>query len=427
MRPLYGYHDALAPRIMIEADDTFSSDILAYITKFEFESDATKSSQLKLTVANPQFRWTEDPRLQVGIKFRVCWGYPTDMSEVFTTSIMKAKPTFPDGGTMPVIDLVAFDLRHGMTAGSEPKNWGSISSSEVAKRIANEYNFGTDVEESGDDRKKARIQPAGVNDFMFVQQLAAKLNFACYLDNDVLHFHSYRLNETPVLEFTYYNDSRGTIIEFTPEVDMNKPSGVKVVGATSTESKEKEADGKDPIPSGMISLQRFVSDGSRIRAHEAPIKAADGTHHMRLMNISSFEERQAALQRQANAAAQKINMSAVKASMKVVGTPRLKANQMIRISGVGKAYSGNWYVVTAKHVISPTGTTYITELKLSRNALNKKVPAKAEGKEEPTGKDLDALAGDVGTGYILRVDKKNIHSQYVKGSRDTVAKKVGVR
>jgi hypothetical protein len=242
----------------------------------------------------------------------------------------------------------------------------------------------------------------------------------------VLHFHSYRLNESPALEFIYYNDSRGTILEFSPEVDMNKPGGVKVVGSTPTESKEKEAEGKDRMPDGTVSLQRFVDGRSKIRAHETPKTAADGSHHDRLMNIGAFEDRQANLQRAANAAAQKINMSAIKASMKVVGTPRLKANQMIRIAGVGKAYSGNWYVVTAKHVISPTGSTYVTELKLSRNSLNK--AKKPDGSENnPTEKDLDTLAGDIGSGHILRIDKGSIHAQYVKGSGVEVSKKAGVR
>jgi phage protein D len=441
MRPTYSYHDVMAPRIYLEASGALAQDILQYVTKFEFESDAAKATTLKLTVANPDFKFTEDKRLKTGVSFKVCWGYPTDMSPVQKVTITRAKPTFPSGGTMPTIELVAFDLRYDMTVGSNPKNWGKVSSSEVARKIAETYGFNTDIDDSGDARKRDRIQPIGSNDFMYLQALAKPLFFACYLDGNVLHFHKYRTGQTPSLEFVYFNDDRSTVIEFTPEVNMNKPGGVKAVGASPKDNKTINVESKSGIPQmGHTPIDRFTGPGnSNIRAHqglqyweltpELAEKTAIGMANMQHRLMLPTEERDPSLaSKLAAAAAGKLDMAAVKATLKVIGTPRLKANEVIRLSGVGSEYSGNWYVVTAKHTISPTGSTYVTELKLSRNALNKKKANQPTDADKAIMNDKATVdAGDTGYSqkHIQRITVDGrIKAVEKGGTQSMVARKI---
>jgi phage protein D len=57
----------------------------------------------------------------------------------------------------------------------------------------------------------------------------------------------------------------------------------------------------------------------------------------------------------------------VEAQGECVGSPLIRAGETIEIAGVGKTFSGIYYVISAKHTLGPSG--YQTRFEVTRNSL----------------------------------------------------------
>jgi phage protein D len=360
------YTELFGPRFFLEADGALARDIIPYITRFEYDEEENKISTMRIVVANPYFRFKDDPRFKEGARFRVRFGYPGDFSDVKNAVISRALSHYPSGG-VPTIDMVAFNLEKDLNKTANPYNYGPVSSSSIATIVAKRYSFATDIEESNDGRRQHRVQPAGVSDIQYLFSLANKLNWDCYIQGATLHFHKKRYDSASALEFIYYTDRKGTLLSFNPEVNMNKPPATKVAGADSRGGKAADA-GRPPAPKPNVLLD--TENGTvgpliwgTTNQNQTPVAQPGETGIV----SSSAESDKRVIAIHGNAKASKIDMSAIKASAEVIGTPRITSRTMIRISGVDQQYSGNWRVSKCTHVIEPKGV-YKTNLSLKRDA-----------------------------------------------------------
>jgi phage protein D len=389
--PVHSYTEVLGPRVYLEANSAMAADLMPMLSKFEFTDDEKKANVVHMTFSDPYHTLVDDPRFASGASYRCCWGYPSDLSPMVGVTLARVKPSFK-GGVCPM-EAVAFDVRLEMTKTSNARNWGAVSSSYVAHGVASSYGFLTDIEESSDSRKQSRVQPAGTTDWSYLMSLAEKLNWDCYVDEQVLHFHHKRYEDSPLLTFIYYTDPSSTMLDFSPEVDLNKAASTGSAGADPKRSKGAASNGAaaaNGASPGMYQISteqpkgKLLVPGTSVKsAGGGPITSASPESSAKVTGIH------------AGAESQKLDMKAVKASIKVIGTPRLRAKMMIRILGVGKSYSGNWRVVSTKHTIVSGGAfPYITEAKLERGALNKgKVDDKTKKPNDKGGANDGAGGG----------------------------------
>lgn len=332
------------------------------VTKFEYIEDEKNVDQLHLTMVNEGLYYTDSSLFVEGLQFQVRWGYPGDFSDMRTATIVKAAADFPQSG-IPTIELVAFDLRRNMNRGSAAKNWGKVQSSDIAKAIANKYNFDYDIEFSYDARPQDRIQTVNDTDLHYLMSLASVLNWDCYLDGNVLHFHHKRYEAAPVLSFTYYTDSLGTMLSFRPEVNLNKPPAAGASGVDTATQKPTSKAGKNATQLGFYDIsteqnKKFNASVTGISYENSPLLKPSAETAANVINAH------------ADAVKQRIDMQAVKAAGLFVGTPRLRARSIITLNGVGQLYSGNWRVASVRHTILPQGAVYTCQVGLTRNGLS---------------------------------------------------------
>lgn len=395
---IHGYNEVYQARYFIEAEGQIANDIARNITSFTYSQDAKGADTLTIVVANPDLTLIDDPRFQAGVRFRVRWGYPGDFSETRNVIISKAKPSFAKG--TPSITMVAFDLRVEINKKAKPFNWGNKSSSDIAQAIAKRWGLGMVIEDSKDARSnQQRTQPVGTTDIQYLMSLADKINYDCYIDDTVLHYHPKKYNDPPVLTFIYYTSGVGTVLSFDPEVKMSKPQGAGVKGANQKDAHPTGGKGNDDqTPKmGARRVQADIQQGTAmVVAGGLQGKIPKGAGGDAVTHPTAEADKKNVRQ-QANALQSKIDMSAVKAKLTVIGAPRVKAHLNIRIEGVGKTYSGNWRVETCSHKIDAKGV-YVTEMGLTRNALN-------AGKKKVAGHVNDSKgggAGDAGDGGASR-------------------------
>lgn len=389
--PVAGYLKFFGPRFFIEADGEIATDIAAAVTKLEYKDDEKNSDQLTITVENRGLRFTDDPRFREGVRLRVRWGYANDLSASRQCVMARAKPSFPSNG-VPTIQMIAFDVRQVLNRTGNPKNWGPVQSSDVARKVAERYKLDIDIEDSDDARKEDRVQAANCTDMQFLLSLADPLNWDCYIEGTTLHFHKKRFDAPPVFEFVYYRSSTGTLLSFDPSVKMNKPSKTGKAGADGKTGKSKEEEGKgEEANLGWFQINtnegqgQVVASSPRAQGSRSGESSTDGAGsgimggvqrlvravRGKILVAASPETNDKVLKKHANGRQGKIDMKAVEASAQMIGTPRLRARQNVKISGVEKTYDGNWRIKSSTHIIVPSGQIYTVSCALTRNALNK--------------------------------------------------------
>jgi phage protein D len=349
---LQSYTQVYGPRFYLEANGTLAQDLMPYIFHFEYEDHDTKTDVLKLKVLNPGLMWKDDPRFQEGASWACRFGYLTDISDIKNIVISKAKPHFPQSG-IPTIEMVAFNLQQPLNKKANPKNWGVCQSSDIAGQIAMRYGFTTDIESSNDSRSQHRIQTAGVSDIQYLIGLAAKLNWDCYIEGTVLHFHHKRFESPATLSFQYFTDGTGTLLKFEPEVNMNAAATTGAAGTSTQTGTGAAVAGNSAPPAGRA----YNFDQQTLAV--GPVHAVDGESGI---THPSPESDPRVIGIHGAAIAQKVDMHAAKAHCEIIGTPRFRARTMVAITGVDHYYTGNWRIKGSKHVITTSGYKVTGEL-----------------------------------------------------------------
>lgn len=365
MEPKKSYLDLMGPRFFIEMDGKSIEDLLPHIVSFEYKDNDKKADELSIHFSNKSLLWQDDPRFLKGTKIKTRWGYPGgDVSTVRQMTVVGVELSM--NTDIPGIVLKAFDKRHEMSLKTSTKgrarNWGFKSSTDIARAIAKEHGLKFEGEDSKDARKEFRHQTANVNDVALLNNLADKLHWDFYVDGSTLHFHKKRLKSgvsDQNFEYTYFTDGRGTLLEFSTDLDLKKKAKTGQVGV-------------DPKTGKVISAHADATTTEDQKTGQySPIILSRGLIYREApFFVPTAETNKSIVDKHTKAEKGDEELKGLEASITVVGTPKLQSKTMVKISGVGRTYSGNWRVTEARHIIKPSGQVYITTCDMKRNALS---------------------------------------------------------
>ncbi|MEW6104854.1 MAG: contractile injection system protein, VgrG/Pvc8 family [Bacillota bacterium] len=362
--------ETYAPVVYIKVDGKRLPDELAErVLGLEFEDDAEKLPKLTVRFNNADLEITDHPLFAMGKKVQAQWGYiDGELSEPVTCTV-KAIRGFK------VRELVAYGEGHKLADKAKSRVWKNLKYSDIARQIAQEHNLKPVVE----DTKIAHEQVAQTNqtDLNFLKELAEKINFQCYEENGELHFHSKRLDAKPTLAFAYYNGEYGNLVNFEPvEKTLSEPNEVAVSGVDPMEKKPFIAKANDSnVERDAVAEGTYLYDGASGSETFKPGETGK--------KVASTARTPSEAKQQADAGFKKAEEETVEASIETVGEPRLRAKQVVTLYGLGKRYSGNWYVKNVRHVV---GQGYRCFATLERNATG---DPKAAGAKE-TGAKVNA-------------------------------------
>lgn len=359
--------DTYTPVYYIKMDGKrLPEDLAQRVTGIEFEDDAEKLPKLTIRFNNADLEITDHPLFAMGKKVQVQWGYiGGDLSQPLTFTV-KAIQGFK------VRELIAYGDGHKLAAKAKSRVWKNLKYSDIASRIAGEYGLKPVVE----DTKIALEQVAQTNqtDLNFLKELAEKVNFQCYEENGELHFHPKKFSAKPTLAFAYYNGEYGNLINFEPtEKTLAEPNEVAVAGVDPMEKKPYLAKANDSnVERDAVAEGTYLYDGASGTETFKPGETGKKT--------ASTAKTPSEAKQQADASFKKAEEETVEASIETIGTPSLRAKQVITLYGLGKRYSGNWYVKSVRHVL---GQGYRCSATLERNATG---APKAAGAKETNAK-----------------------------------------
>ena len=427
MSRLISYEEVGQSRFMLKVNGQDADDVVSVVKSAKIEEGSRKGLVLDVTVsclnpaeANFANSLLEDPRLYIGAKWDVRWGYLHDMSPLTKFIVKNFEPDFPEsGGVSAKLSLVGKDWYMGRE--SSARNWGRVNSSDIAHQVANAYSFRNMViEPSNDVRARAYVQPSNVSDFEYLQQLARRINFVCYVDSDTFYYRAEDWDSSPHLELAYYaGDPVSRLISFKPEVKEPPRARTRVSGDNAdddSENKDESVATDNRNHGGNV-----IVNGHDLTVHRAPDAATEE---------NSAEEEAPARRRIAEARQRNALENSNIGSAKTLGTPKLRRDTNVLLTGIGTILSGVWHITDVTHDIIQNGKCqYTCTLKTKRGAHRRSGNSNLHKIKVPNGGDFDKPVGPGGAPRVVIVDghvRENYRTNADPNSSTPLSRQLGI-
>lgn len=428
MSRLLTYDETMQAKFLLRVNGEDASDISYRISSVKIKEGSRKGLVLDVSISglNPEHINFEDDliddrRLYKGAKWNVRWGYLQDLSGITQFIVNSMEPDFAESGALTIkVSLVGKDWYMGRE--SSACNWGRVNSSDIARQIATRHGFTSVIIEDSNDARASRayIQPANVSDFEYLQQLGRRIGFVCYIDSNTFVYRTEDWDSSPHLELAWYSgDPNSRLLSFKPEVKEAKNGSTRANG----DSKDGTQDTKDDAVDALG--RRVTVDGHGNQNYVEGNRRAVTVDRERPTNTPQFARDEEGVCREVPTAEEeppaRRRIAAVKqtnalegvnaATAKTLGTPKLRKDTNVLITGVGVKLSGVWHITDVDHDLGDDGK-YNCTLKLKRGPHVKRRPAEVPNDactEASRSVSVVAVDGQSQENYRTQVDPNSLN------------------
>jgi phage protein D len=257
-----------------------------------------------------------------------------------------------------LLTVIAMDPSVLMNLEEKVRPWPDMSDSDIASAIFGEYGFTANVEDSqparSDDEQRT-IQRG--TDIQFLQQLSKRNGYECYVETSPTgtveaHFHPPETATKPQGVLTVNMGQDTNVSAFTVRNDMLRPTTVKVKGLDAESLSDQPAESQQQTDDGLGSGTALATDRPRV-----VLLTGNGLAKSGELQTAA----QAAVDRSGWAirAEGELNTSTYGAV--------LRAKRPVTVRGVGRVFSGTYYVDRVLHVFTAEG--WKQRFSIRRNAL----------------------------------------------------------
>lgn len=410
-------------------------DVTERVEDFTYDDNEAKVDTLKLSVRNDDCTQYDANVWAHGNEIEVSWGYVGDMGPARLCVINKTS-----GGLKMTIE--ANDRGCLLNKEKRVRTFGpQIKRSDVARTLAEEHGYGPDQQFIEDTEVVLeQVTQARMTDGELLRDMAKREGFELFVDFDGFHFHRRFLDQSPAYELTYYvggKDVRGegVITGWNVENDIYaKKAGAvdaKAVDPTKKSPIDLLVGNVDAKKGASLADEKLIISGISQKDGSATGDKIKGTGSKHLER--STEASAAAAKRAALGALLKNQLTAALLTVDAVGIPRFLAKGVVKISGIGKTLSGNYYITQVTHKVGAKG--YDMQVKCRRDGRSKglvsgvMVPPGNPTNNKPAAKQgKPGAEGSGGHGakeppLVLKIDTRSGEGKYVEGAgRETGTK-----
>lgn len=348
-------------------DQPASAGLLNAMRRVEMEDHASMAALLRLRLAvavkEDGSGWTLlDDELftrlsKITLSVTIGSGPAIPLIDAYVIEVDTDFSTEPNGSLLTVTAMDATVLMH---LEEKVKPWPNMMDSDVASSIFSDANYSfTPVVESTESTREEHDQTLiqRGTDIQFLQHLAERNGYECFVtsgDGGIEgHFHPPKHDGQPQGTLTVNMGAASNVNRFQARFDMLRPVTAK--GATL-----------DPDDA---SIQDGSADEATRDEEMGDTSSVPSDQPRRILLSQLAMSKAGEVQRYAQAIVDRSSWSIVAEgdlnTLAYGGV--LKAKQPVMVRGVGRAFSGRYYVERVRHSISGDGT-YVQKFTLRRNA-----------------------------------------------------------
>ncbi len=342
-----------------ELDPSSKGDVL----ELKVTMDLDNLTHFDLTVNNWDdkhltFKYSDTSTFDLGNSVQVQMGYAGGLIPMMHGLITSMTPRFPESGP-PTLVVGGEDrlvrLKDRKPQDGEQKKFVNMTDSAVVRVIAERNALVCKAQDTAE--KHDIVIQKNQDDATFLMERAKRIDFDCFVDVDpdtgldALYFQSPTDARDGRTVRVYVFEWGKSLINFSPALTLNRQVGKVTVKGwdPNTKSIIKYIAGPKDLPTsgggdnGPTAIQTRFQDREDIVVDQP---------------VTSQQEAQAL----ATALLRERAYNYITASGQVIGLPDLRPGDNIEVQGLGKRFSGQYYVTKVEHTLGSSG--YLTSFEV---------------------------------------------------------------
>ena len=347
--------DTLVPDVKVRIDGTaLSHDATSDVVSIHVLDDVNAAGMFTLTLLNWEHKemrvtWVDHDQFKEGNTVEIDMGYRDRMKTLFSGEITGLEPVFhPDHP--PTLTVRGYDRRHRLMSRRRTRTFLKMRDSEIAGQIAADWSLTPDVTDTRVTLDY--VMQHNQSDFEFLGERARRIGYEVVVNDTTLHFRPRKSDGGPVLTLTRDVE----LLEFSARLTtMGQVEEVLVQGWSA---KDKE----EVVAKSRVGDERPMGGSASGPAATRRAFAGTGDTAVKMPVLDQAEADQLA-----RGWFSEMALNYVEGYGVCIGDPELRAGVLVQIEGVGRRFSGAYYVTSTEHSYRP-GTGYRTAVGVRRNA-----------------------------------------------------------
>jgi phage protein D len=348
--------DTLAPELRIEVEGNNVTDQLrADLVAVRVLEDIHATGMFAVTVtcwdtAAMKEKWIDDDLFKEGNTITVQMGYRDQMAKLFMGEINGLEPEF-NTATAPTLTVRGYDRGHRLMRRRKTKSYLQMKDSDIAGQIASETGLTPEVQDT-----KVTLEYVlqhNQTDLEFLRDRAERIGYEAFVVDNKLYFRPRQTAGSDALTLKREVE----LLEFYPRsTTLNQVEQVAVQGWNPKQKKE------------LVGRSRAADVRGNMGANNGPTvtqRAFDGTISVAVRSPVFSQEEADAL---ATGMLNEMALTYVTGEGVCIGRTDLRPGKLIKIEGIGRRFSGSYYVTSTEHSYMPS-RGYRTAFTVRRNAI----------------------------------------------------------
>ncbi|HJY84303.1 MAG TPA: contractile injection system protein, VgrG/Pvc8 family [Candidatus Binatia bacterium] len=347
--------DTLIPELRLRINgQAFPVDAKADLISLTVLEDVNATSMFTFTVLcwdgmAMRVKWIDDDIFKEGNGVEIDMGYGDRQETLFKGEITGLEPDFPYGQP-PTLTVRGYDRRHRLMRKRKTRTFLNMKDSDIATQVAGDWGLTPDTEDSRVTLEY--VLQHNQTDFEFLLERAQRIGYEMVVTNTTLRFRA-RQNQGSAavtlrreVELIDFN-ARLTTVGQVEEVAVRgwNPKNKEEIIAQARVGDERRMGGSASGP--VTTRQAFSGTGGVIV--KLPVLSRDEADQL------------------ANGWFGEMALGYVEAQGVCIGQPDLRAGKLVQIEGLGRRFSGAYYVISTEHSYKPR-VGYRTAFTVRRNA-----------------------------------------------------------
>lgn len=365
--PIYKDQDFYVPAFEVRVGERrLDRDTIYDITQVTYKDNVDEIDNFELTINNwdaeaRAFKYSDARLFDPGQKIELHMGYfgRNDLSLMLTGEITSLRPAFPAGGA-PTLAISGLNVLHRLRKKQETHAYEDMTDNEIARRVAGRLGLPmrTDENAAGSQERYKYIFQDNQYDILFLLQRARRIGYDLFVEEQPqggsrLYFGP----SVNLRQVTYELNYGRSLIEFQPNLTtVNQVAEVIVRGWDAVK--------KEPIEV-TVTRNEIRTRGVGSEGGQEQIEQAFNQRQEVIADRPINSEQEA--RTLARETLERIAKGMVKGSGSVVGLPDLRAGSVVYLTGLGKRFSGRYFVTATTHTIGDGG--YTTQFECRREEL----------------------------------------------------------
>jgi Bacteriophage probable baseplate hub protein len=296
-----------------------------------------------------QVKWLDDDFFKEGNSVDIDMGYRDTTFPLFRGEITGLEPEFPRARP-PILTVRGYDRRHRLMGKRKTRSFLNMKDSDIANQIAADWGLRPDIEDTR--VTLAYVLQHNQTDFEFLQQRAQRIGHEMVVTDTTLHFRRRRNEGSAVITLRREVE----LLEFNARLTTSSQTEEVLVQGWNPQNKEEF------VAHAGIGDEHQMGGSASGPATVRKVFSGTGATSVNVPVLSQGEADQLA-----NGWFGEMALRYVEGQGVCIGRPDLHAGILVQIEGLGRRFSGAYYVTSVEHSYRPN-VGYRTSFTVQRNA-----------------------------------------------------------